>query len=88
MIELVIVSVIWSRWRTSRSAAGLGFFLWNRGATKVSAGVLAVMNNGYMPIAVLAGVLLYNESAAPLRLSVGAGLFVNGRGPTADPATD
>ena len=35
-------------------AAGLGFLLWNQGATKVSDGTLAVMNNGYMPIAVLA----------------------------------
>jgi len=57
-------------------AAGLGFLLWNHGATKVSDGVLAVMNNGYMPIAVLAGLLWLGEKADPLRLALGTALMI------------
>ena len=57
-------------------AAGFGFLLWNRGATKVSAGVLAVMNNGYIPLAVLAGMILYGEKSDPLRLILGSALIV------------
>lgn len=57
-------------------AAGLGFLLWNHGATRVSDGTLAVMNNGYMPIAVLAGLWWLGEQADPVRLLVGTALLV------------
>ena len=57
-------------------AAGIGFVLWNHGATKVSDGTLAVMNNGYMPLAVVAGLIWLGEEADPLRLLVGTGLIV------------
>jgi drug/metabolite transporter (DMT)-like permease len=57
-------------------AAGIGFVLWNHGATKVSDGTLAVMNNGYMPLAVVAGLVWLGEEADPLRLVVGTALIV------------
>ena len=57
-------------------AAGLGFLLWNQGATKVSDGTLAVMNNGYMPIAVLAGTGWLGETVDPVRLVIGTTLIV------------
>lgn len=57
-------------------AGGLGFLLWNRGTTKVSAGVLAVMNNGYIPLAVLAGMIFYGEESDPLRLTLGSAIIV------------
>ncbi len=57
-------------------AAGLGFLVWNHGATKVSDGTLAVMNNGYMPIAVVAGLVWLGEDVDLLRLLVGTALIV------------
>jgi drug/metabolite transporter (DMT)-like permease len=57
-------------------AAGIGFVLWNHGATKVSDGTLAVMNNGYMPLAVLAGLVWLGEEADPVRLLVGTACLV------------
>ena len=49
-------------------ASGLGFFLWNVGATRVSAGQLAVMNNAKIPLAVACSLLVFGEQADPLRL--------------------
>ena len=57
-------------------AAGIGFVLWNHGATKVSDGTLAVMNNGYMPLAVVAGLVWLGEEADPVRLLVGTACLV------------
>lgn len=57
-------------------AAGLGFFLWNLGATRVSVGTLAVMNNGYMPLAVLAGLVWLGEDANLVRLAIGTALIL------------
>jgi drug/metabolite transporter (DMT)-like permease len=59
-------------------AAGIGFFLWNHGATKVNDGTLAVMNNGYMPLAVIAGLVWLGEEVDPIRLIIGAVLIVSG----------
>ncbi len=44
-------------------AAGLGFFLWNVGATKVGAGTLAVMNNAKVPLAVVVSLVVFHEQA-------------------------
>jgi len=44
-------------------ASGLGFFLWNVGATRVSAGTLAVMNNAKVPLAVAVALLVFGEKA-------------------------
>lgn len=49
-------------------ASGLGFFLWNVGATRVSAGELAVMNNAKIPLAMACSLLVFGERADPLRL--------------------
>ena len=58
------------------AAAGIGFFLWNLGAIKVSVGTLAVMNNGYMPLAVLAGVVWLGEDVNVMRLAIGTALIL------------
>jgi drug/metabolite transporter (DMT)-like permease len=42
--------------------SGLGFFLWNKGSTRVSYGRLAVMNNFKIPAAVLIAWLVFSES--------------------------
>jgi drug/metabolite transporter (DMT)-like permease len=44
-------------------ASGVGFFLWNVGATQVSSGTLAVMNNAKIPLAVAVSVIAFGEQA-------------------------
>lgn len=51
-------------------ASGLGFFLWNKGATQVSAGTLAVMNNAKVPLAVVCSLLFFGEAADLPRLAL------------------
>lgn len=56
-------------------AAGLCFFLWNTGATRVSAATLAVMNNLKVPLAVACSLLFFGEAADPVRLLIGGALI-------------
>jgi len=49
-------------------ASGLGFFLWNLGATRVTAATLAVMNNAKIPLAVACSLLVFGETASAPRL--------------------
>ncbi len=44
-------------------ASGAGFFLWNVGATRVSASTLAVMNNAKVPAGVAVALLFFGEHA-------------------------
>lgn len=44
-------------------ASGVGFFLWNLGATRVATGTLAVMNNLKIPLAVAVSLLFFGETA-------------------------
>ncbi len=57
-------------------ASGLGFFLWNVGATRVASGTLAVMNNAKIPLMVACSLLIFGESANLPRLFLGGGLMV------------
>lgn len=50
-------------------ASGLCFFAWNVGAARVSAGVLAVMNNAKVPLAVACSLLVFGEQADVPRLT-------------------
>ena len=56
-------------------ASGLGFFLWNLGATRVSGGVLAAMNNAKIPLAVAVSLLVFGESADLPRLALSVTLM-------------
>lgn len=49
----------------------LGFHLWNRGAARVTAGMLAVANNLKVPLGVLVAWLVFGETAARGRTAVG-----------------
>ncbi|AOS45862.1 EamA-like transporter family protein [Lacunisphaera limnophila] len=51
-------------------ASGVGFFLWNLGATQVGTGALAVMNNAKIPLAVACSLLFFGEYADPSRLAI------------------
>lgn len=61
-------------------ASGLGFFLWNRGATLSSAGVLAACNNLLVPAAMIVSLFVFKEiedakSEDLIRLLAGAALI-------------
>ncbi len=56
-------------------ASGLGFFLWNLGATRVTAGTLAAMNNAKIPLAVAVSLVVFGESADWVRLAISASLM-------------
>lgn len=53
-------------------ASGICFFLWNRGARRVSAGTLAVMNNLKIPLGVAVSLLVFPETAGLPTLLAGA----------------
>ncbi|ART80366.1 carboxylate/amino acid/amine transporter [Oceanisphaera avium] len=57
-------------------ASGLGYFLWNKGATLVNAGALAIMNNALVPAGLLVNLLLWNREADLVRLSLGGALLL------------
>jgi drug/metabolite transporter (DMT)-like permease len=55
-------------------ASGMGFFLWNAGASRVNPATLAVFNNLKIPVAILISVTVFNEEADPGSLI--PGLFI------------
>lgn len=64
-------------------ASGLGFYLWNQGATKVSAGTLAAFNNALPPVAMVLSLTVFGESqtltsSELIRLILGGGGILAG----------
>ncbi|MBB1451397.1 DMT family transporter [Pseudoalteromonas sp. SG43-1] len=57
-------------------ASGLGYFMWNKGATLVNVGALAVMNNLLVPAGIIINVLIWNRDADIVRLSIGAAIML------------
>lgn len=57
-------------------ASGLCFYLWNSGSKSVNPATLAVMNNGYIPIAVIAAIVLFQETVDLQSLLIGGALIV------------
>ena len=57
-------------------ASGLGYFLWNKGATKVSSGVLAIMNNALIPAGLLVNLLIWGKDTNLARLAIGGLLML------------
>jgi len=72
----VVTSLFFTRWEDFRPtasqwgvlaylgalASGLGFFLWNYGATRVNTGTLAVFNNAKVPLGVVCSVVFFHET--------------------------
>lgn len=56
-------------------ASGAGFFLWNVGVTRVAAGTAAVMNNAKVPLGIAGALLVFGESADPVRLGASFALL-------------
>jgi len=59
-------------------ASGAGFFLWNMGASRVNAGVLAAFNNAKIPLGIACSIAVFGESADLGRLVAGAALMALG----------
>ena len=57
-------------------ASGLGYYLWNYGASQVNAGTLAVMNNALVPAGLLVNLLIWNREVDFVRLLAGGVLIV------------
>lgn len=53
-------------------ASGVGYFVWNQGATQVDAGTLAVMNNALVPAGLLVNLVIWNRDADVTKLILGA----------------
>lgn len=70
----------WQQWITilwlGLVASGLGYFLWNYGATKVSSGVLAMMNNAVIPVGILINVFLFHQHIHWIRFLSGSAIII------------
>ncbi|PKH87611.1 EamA family transporter [Colwellia sp. Bg11-28] len=63
-------------------ASGLCFFLWNKGGTQTSVGVLATFNNAVVPLAMFASLFVFGEAKGGtpeelVRLTIGSLLIVS-----------
>ncbi|MGF1742537.1 carboxylate/amino acid/amine transporter [Vibrio profundum] len=56
-------------------ASGLGYFIWNRGACKVNAGALAVMNNALVPAGLIVNLVIWNHDVNLPKLLLGGALI-------------
>ena len=57
-------------------ASGLGYFMWNYGATKVNTGQLATMNNMLIPAGLLVNLVIWNHNTDLIRLLCGSGIIL------------
>ncbi|GAB3488803.1 carboxylate/amino acid/amine transporter [Marinomonas epiphytica] len=57
-------------------ASGLGYFAWNKGATLVNVGTLAVANNLLIPAGIIVNLVFWNRDADVLRLTIGAAIIL------------
>ncbi|SBS27931.1 EamA-like transporter family protein [Marinomonas spartinae] len=57
-------------------ASGVGYFAWNKGATMVNVGTLAVANNLLIPAGIFVNVVFWNHNADILRLSIGGAIIL------------
>ncbi|NNC22708.1 EamA family transporter [Salinisphaera sp. USBA-960] len=57
-------------------SSGVGYLLWNSGATQVSAGALAVMNNVLVPAGLLVNIVIWNHDANLIRLTAGGAVIL------------
>lgn len=56
-------------------ASGIGYFLWNRGATQVDVGTLAVMNNALVPAGLIVNLVLWHKPTDFTRLAIGGAII-------------
>jgi carboxylate/amino acid/amine transporter len=56
-------------------ASGLGYFLWNKGACEVDAGVLAIMNNALVPAGLIMNLLIWRTPTNFVLLALGSAVI-------------
>jgi len=56
-------------------ASGLGYFLWNRGATQVDSGLLAIMNNAVIPLGLIVNLIFWSKSIDTTALVLGGSMI-------------
>jgi drug/metabolite transporter (DMT)-like permease len=52
-------------------ASGVGYFLWNKGATMVDAGTLGIMNNALIPAGLIVNITIWNRTENYTTLAIG-----------------
>ncbi|MDO6707445.1 MULTISPECIES: carboxylate/amino acid/amine transporter [unclassified Photobacterium] len=57
-------------------ASGLGYFIWNKGATLVNAGALAIMNNALVPAGLIVNLVIWNRDVDYPRLIIGGAIIL------------
>lgn len=57
-------------------ASGVGYFMWNYGATQVDAGTLGIMNNMHVPAGLLVNLLIWQQQLHWASFLVGASILV------------
>ncbi|RTZ14182.1 DMT family transporter [Vibrio aquaticus] len=57
-------------------ASGLGYFAWNKGATMVNAGALAVMNNALVPAGLIVNIVIWNRDVDIPQLAIGGAIIL------------
>ncbi|WP_394128234.1 carboxylate/amino acid/amine transporter [Vibrio hepatarius] len=57
-------------------ASGVGYFAWNKGATMVNAGALAVMNNVLVPAGLIVNILIWNREVDLVPLTIGGAIIL------------
>ncbi|MGF1680842.1 carboxylate/amino acid/amine transporter [Photobacterium minamisatsumaniensis] len=57
-------------------ASGLGYFIWNKGATMVNAGALAIMNNALVPAGLIVNLVIWSSDVDYPRLLLGGGIII------------
>ncbi|WP_163935170.1 EamA family transporter [Paraferrimonas sp. SM1919] len=57
-------------------ASGLGYYLWNKGATLVNTGTLATANNLLIPAGLIVNLVIWDKSSDLVKLSLGGLLIV------------
>jgi carboxylate/amino acid/amine transporter len=57
-------------------ASGVGYFAWNKGATMVNAGALAVMNNVLVPAGLIVNILIWNRDVDLVPLTIGGAIIL------------
>ncbi|MCW2256458.1 carboxylate/amino acid/amine transporter [Providencia alcalifaciens] len=58
------------------AASGIGYFMWNYGATKVDAGTLAIMNNMMVPAGLLVNFAIWQQHPDWVSFTIGSSLIV------------
>lgn len=89
---LLVVSPAWAVWGRAEfptdpirlgvllwlgvGASGLGYFLWNRGASRVDTGYLGIMNNALVPAGLIVNITLWNRDEDLVRLAIGGAIIL------------